>query len=140
METTSFATLARRFFNNQVRNSRKGGKTMKKLLRGLTALTVASGITVAAQAATITPHWVTVNPQDIEGISLRTNSSGLVTYTDKTGCGGREIRISTTDPRHNRAFILFTTAHTTKQEIFIMANSCNNDGSANAGQVNMYQP
>jgi len=108
-----------------------------RVLKGLMTLTAIMGIATSAQAA-FTAHWVTINPEDIKGIAVRSSSSGLVTFTDKTGCGGAEIRVLTTDPTHNRAFTLFTTAHTTGQLLFIWADSCNADGSANAGTINMY--
>lgn len=61
MRTTSFATLMQHFFGNQVRISRKGGATTKKLLKGLIALTVTMDITTSAHA----DGWIRVSPAPI---------------------------------------------------------------------------
>src|SRR5262245_24623784 len=114
MRTTSFATSVQRFVGNHVRNSQKGGTTMK-LLRSLFAV-AALGMGTPVYADGL----VTIAPGEIKSIGTVIASDGkrntqLILKRNIGNVGGNcpvndAISIVVTDPIHDRAFVMFNTA------------------------------
>ena len=129
MRTTSFATLAQRFFSNHIRSSRKGGRTMK-LLRSLLAVVVLGvGTPVYANGPVI------IYPENIKGIGVTAAGGVRNTYLTLIGpvknmpggnisslstCSmGTTITIIRTDPNHNIMLALFHSAMLTDKSLNI---------------------
>jgi hypothetical protein len=108
METTAFATLTQRSLANHAHISRKGGKTMKKLLKGLMALTVTIGLSTSAHA----DGWRRVssgNGNPITGIVAWSDSVTILEVVNN-GCGGGAIRFYPGGPHYDMAVLLINRA------------------------------
>jgi hypothetical protein len=149
MEMTSFATIAKRFFSNQVRISQKGGKTMKQLLKGLTALMVMMGITTSAHADS---GLVTIYPDQIKALGARNSDyselkttvplehlagGGVFTTKQCLGWGGFFFKTNTST--HDRFFALLSKALDAGQRIeaYVECNATDNYWPV-ATSVNIY--
>jgi hypothetical protein len=134
METTSFATNVTRFFGNQARNSRKGGKIMK-VLKGLMTVAAALGITTSAYAD---GGWLTIYANQIKGVGVVNSDYSVLkttvpleklagggVFTTKECQGWNGFYFAANSPAHDRLFALLTTAFVTGQNIEVWVGCSN---------------
>lgn len=135
MEKKSFGTLARRFSTNHVRISRKGGKAMKKLVKGLMALTVVMGITTSAHA----DGWLRVSPGSVSAGS--NPITGIVAVSGRTilnvannGCGATPINFYQDDSAYAQAVLLINRASIEGKKMDIWV-SCSGTDARGGGVI-----